>query len=169
MNPIFLIVGGVILLILIASVKFFRVLFFIGLIGVSIYFIAVPGAVDKIIEKVEGRQIVNVYHQNHHRNRIPVNCNNNTTTRSYSISNNNYHENSNNQIIEDAQRQINNIGDAFLGKGTTEKITNIVNDDNRTPEQAAKDIIREIPTGLPKIVDNYVKGMVGKMLDASTK
>lgn len=166
MNPLFLIVGGVILLILFASVKFFRVLFLIGIAGVMIYFIATPNSAfyqlrDKFYQTKPSQNI------NYSSNNRSSRTSNYSSSSNWSFNTSNNYDND--RIIEDAQRQINNIGDAFLGKGTTEKITNIVNDDNRTPEQAAKDIIREIPTGLPKIVDNYVKGMVGKMLDASTK
>jgi len=164
MNPIFLIIGGIILLALIASVKFFRVLFLIGIIGAIIYFVAVPGSFSQLTDRISNSN--QIMETNHRTNYTSTGNTNYTTTDQSSSSESNYDSD---RTIDDARRQINNIGDAYLGEGKTEKITNIATDENRTPEQAAKDIVKEIPTGLPGPVDHYVKQAALKIFDASTK
>jgi len=71
-----------------------------------------------------------------------------------------------------AKRMIEDLYDPFLGSGKTRKIMDITErqlSGEISERQATREIINEVPTGLPKPVDNFIKnfslGVVGKSLD----
>jgi hypothetical protein len=67
--------------------------------------------------------------------------------------------------IEAGEKMIKEIGDSYLGKGNTGKIIDIVNDNNLSPEEAAKKIMYEVPTGLPGPLDKLSKDVAKKILE----
>jgi hypothetical protein len=71
--------------------------------------------------------------------------------------------------IDQSRRMLSQVGDAYLGKGRTERITSIVTDESKTPVQAAKEVVREVPTGLPKPVDNFVKSAAIGIFERTSK
>lgn len=62
--------------------------------------------------------------------------------------------------IEQAERMIQQIGDAYLGSGKTKAIMEIQYQQSRgqiSETEAARKIINEVPTGLPPQIDKFVK------------
>jgi len=60
----------------------------------------------------------------------------------------------------EAERMLQGIGDAYLGKGKTERIMGIARDagtDRMSEKEAAGKIVDEVPTGLPGPVDKWTK------------
>jgi hypothetical protein len=62
----------------------------------------------------------------------------------------------------EAERAVQQIGDAYLGQGRSERIMNIAKDagtEKMSAREAADKIVDEVPTGLPDPTDKFVKGV----------
>lgn len=59
--------------------------------------------------------------------------------------------------LEEGSRMVCQIGDIYLGRGKSEKIMNIISQEDISPQEAARRVINEVPTGLPDNVDKGVK------------
>jgi len=60
----------------------------------------------------------------------------------------------------EAERMLQSIGDAYLGKGKTERIMGIAREagtGSMSEKEAASKIVDEVPTGLPTPVDKWTK------------
>lgn len=74
--------------------------------------------------------------------------------------------------VEQAERLLENLYDPFLGNGKTRKIMEITQRQLKgeiSERQATREIINEVPTGLPKPLDNFVKnftlGAAGRLME----
>lgn len=77
--------------------------------------------------------------------------------------------NSGEMSIEEAKEEIVNLYGPILGKEKTKKIMNIATDQNYSPQEATREIINEVPTGLPSPLDRFVKGIVNQTVEKATK